>query len=159
MRSRKAWARASRLSSGSRVPRGLPDGLQASGSAALSVIRSPLKRLVLGVTEASGGLLRLGAVMIPLGGFRLLVRGFSVGIAGYQIRVALGVTELFWERFGFSGGTPGFGGLGFSSGFGRRGLRNFFRRWGCGFGSSGFWRLAAWMRRSATPATPEPDRG
>jgi hypothetical protein len=62
--------------------------------------------------------------MIPLGGFRLFVRGF----AGYQIRVALGVTELFGERFGFSGGTLGFGGLGFSSGFGRRGLRDFFRR-------------------------------
>ena len=57
--------------------------------------------------------------MIPLGGFRLLVRGFNVGIAGYQIRVVLGVTELFGERFGFSGGTLGFGGLGFSSGFGR----------------------------------------
>jgi hypothetical protein len=43
------------------------------------------------------------AVMIPLGGFRLFVRGFNEGIAGYQIRVVLGATELFWERFGFSG--------------------------------------------------------
>ena len=54
------------------------------------------------------------------------MRGFNVGIVGYQIRVVLGVTELFWEWFGFSGGTLGFGGLGFSSGFGRRGLRDFF---------------------------------
>ena len=50
-----------------------------------------------------------------------------MGIVGYQIRVVLGVTELFGERFGFSGGALGFGGLG----FGRRGLRDFFRRWGC----------------------------
>ena len=64
--------------------------------------------------------------MIPLGGFGLFLRGFNVGIVGYQIRVVLGVTELFWEWFGFSGGTLGFGGLGFSSGFGRRGLRDFF---------------------------------
>jgi len=83
----------------------------------------PLKRLVLGVTAASGGLLRLGAIMIHLGGFRLFLGGFNVGIVGYQIRVVLGVTELFWERFGFSGGTLGFGGLG----FGRRGLRGFLR--------------------------------
>ena len=66
--------------------------------------------------------------MIPLGGFRLFVRGFNVGIGGYQIRVVLGVTELFWERFGFSGGTLGFGALGFSSELCRRGLRSFFRR-------------------------------
>jgi len=31
--------------------------------------------------------------MIPLGGFGLFLRGFNVGIVGYQIRVVLGVTE------------------------------------------------------------------
>jgi hypothetical protein len=86
----------------------------------------PLKRLVLGVTEAFGGLLRFWRVMIPLGGFGLFLRGFNVGIVGYQIRVVLGVTEFFGEWFGFRSLPLGFGGLGFSSGFGRRGLRDFF---------------------------------
>ena len=78
--------------------------------------------------------------MIPLGGFRLLVRGFNVGIAGYQIRVVLGVTELFWERFGFSGGTLGFGGLGFSSELCRRGLWDFFSESGVRLRSSSLCR-------------------
>jgi hypothetical protein len=78
--------------------------------------------------------------MIPLGGFGLFVRGFNVGIVGYQIRVVLGVTKLFWEWFGFSGGTLGFGGLGFCSGFGRRGLRNFFSGSGVRLGSSSLCR-------------------
>ena len=107
MRSRKAWARASMLSSGSRVPRGLPDGLQASGSAALSVIRASSKKAR---SRGYGGVWRAFAPWRchdPSGRRPAVVRGFSVGIVGYQIRVALGVTELFWEWFGFSGGTLG----------------------------------------------------
>ena len=94
MRSRKAWARASRLSSGSRVPRGLPKGRQASGIAALSVIGVPfLKRLILGVREAFGGLLRLGGVMIPGRGFWMFLEGFRAG----------GFRALFSSKVGIAG--------------------------------------------------------
>ena len=59
-----------------------------------------------------------------------------MGIVGYQIRVVLGVTEFFGEWFGFRGLPLGFGGLGFSSGFGRRGLRDFFSGSGVSLRSS-----------------------
>ena len=39
-----------------------------------------LKRLILGATEASGGLLSLGGVMIPWVGIRLFLGGFSVSV-------------------------------------------------------------------------------
>jgi hypothetical protein len=78
-----------------------------------------LKRLVLG-TEAFGGFLRLGAVMIPGGGVRLFLGGFSVGGFGafglrhWQFRVVLWVTEQFWRLsgVGFSAATLPWGGFG-----------------------------------------------
>jgi hypothetical protein len=39
----------------------------------------PLKRLVLGVTEAFGALLRLGGIMIPGRGFWMFLEGFRAG--------------------------------------------------------------------------------
>ena len=41
----------------------------------------PLKRLVLGATKASGGLLSLGGMNHPWVQHRLFLRGFSLGIA------------------------------------------------------------------------------
>ena len=81
MRLRKIWARASRLRSGSRAERGLVKGRQEAGCSGLFGIkeRSFLKRLVLGVTEAFGGFLSLGGVMIPLGGFWMFLGGSREG--------------------------------------------------------------------------------
>ncbi len=68
MRLRKAWARASRLRSGSRAERGLVKARQDSGCTGLFGIKErSLKRLVLGVTKAFGGFLSLGGVMNPSG--------------------------------------------------------------------------------------------
>jgi hypothetical protein len=65
-----------------------------------------LKRLVLGVRAAFGGLLRLGAIMMPPGGFRLFLCGFKVGIVGQQFRMALGVAEGLGKCLSFKGNTP-----------------------------------------------------
>jgi hypothetical protein len=63
MRSRKVLARASRLSSGSRVPRGLPEGLQASGIAALAVIKKERPSLKKARSRGYGGVWRAFALL------------------------------------------------------------------------------------------------
>jgi hypothetical protein len=51
---------------------------------------------VLGELWACGGVDGIGAREgFPRVGFRMFLRGFNMGIVGYQIRVFLGVTELF----------------------------------------------------------------